>query len=223
MPPAVVELKAGARDEVLDRPGDEHLAGQRLRGDRSSHLDGNALNVPVREQHLAGVQARANLGAERSQLAGDRAGAADRAGRAVEDRKQPVAVPDGSAAKAGELRADDVSVTVDQRLAGRLVSRRSGEVGEQERHQDAIELCLLAGGAVEARHEVLDLVEQGILVTLPGQVIVSRQLDRPRARDVLAHETGGVALRLLGAVDEQGGHPDRGQDVADVDLPVHQV
>ena len=70
-------------------------------------------------------------------------------------------------------------MTVDQRLAGRLVSRRSGEVGEQERHQDAIELCLLAGGAVEARHEVLDLVEQGILVTLPRQVIVSRQLDRP--------------------------------------------
>ena len=39
-----------------------------------------------------------------------------------------------------------------------------------------------------AGEEALDLVEQRLAVALPRQVVVARQLDHPRARDVLAHE-----------------------------------
>ena len=71
-----------------------------------------------------------------------------------------------------------------------------------------------------AREELLDLVEHGLAVSGEGVVIDSCQLDPLGVGDVL----GQVPARLdrddavARAVEDECGHPDRGQDVTDVDL-----
>ena len=57
----------------------------------------------------------------------------------------------------------------------------------------------------------------------PTAVVVARQLDQPRARDVLGHETGALDGNdaVAGPVHDQRRHADRRQDVAHVDLRVH--
>src|SRR3954470_3462762 len=88
---AVGELEAGADHEVLDRAGDEHLAGRGLGADASADVHGHAADVVSHHLDLAGVQTGANVEAERLHSLGRRRRAADRSGRAVERRQEAIA------------------------------------------------------------------------------------------------------------------------------------
>src|SRR5215218_2790042 len=63
---ARLEGEAGARDEILHRPRDEHLARLRETGDARTGVDGDAAHVGAVELALAGVQAGADFDPERA-------------------------------------------------------------------------------------------------------------------------------------------------------------
>jgi hypothetical protein len=93
------------------------------------------------------------------------------------------------------------------------------DIGEEDRSQDPIGLDLVA----TPRQELLDLVEDGVGIPDPGQVVITRKLDELRPGDVL----GEVAPRfhrdglITGSVQHQCWNAARGQDWTHVDLGVH--
>ena len=67
------------------------------------------------------------------------------------------------------------------------------------------------------------MIEDAILIAHPGEVIVASQLNIPGTRNALGHVPGtfnaeGAVTR---AVKDEGGDPDRAQDVPDIDIRVH--
>ena len=89
---AVVEVDAGAGDEILDGARDEHLARPGLRGDARADVDGDAGDLVVAELALARVQPGADVEAELAhRVARSRARSGSRARRAVEGREEAVA------------------------------------------------------------------------------------------------------------------------------------
>ena len=111
------------------------------------------------------------------------------------------------------------SCLVEQFLPGaipelRRLRRRADDVGEEEGGEHAIGLHV----CLNTRQEALDLVEQRFSVTLPGEVVVSGQLDHTRPGNLLSHEARPLPEVLLRAEGDERGHGDRRQNVADVDL-----
>ena len=109
---AVLEGDARAGHEVLDGSRHEHLARAGGGSDARSGVDGDSRRLPGDDFALAGVNADANLEAELVNQLGDGASAADRPGRSVEAREEPVAGSvDLAAAEACELLSDRGVVT----------------------------------------------------------------------------------------------------------------
>src|SRR6185437_10462815 len=79
---AVVEVDPGASDEVLHGARDEHLSPASQRRDARANVHGEPADLPVDALALAGVQAGADLEAERANAVADRASAPDGADRA---------------------------------------------------------------------------------------------------------------------------------------------
>ena len=54
-------------------------------------------------------------------------------------------------------------------------------------------------------------------------MIMSRQLEQSRSRNVVGEKTAALHVdeRIPRAVDDQGWHVDRGQNIADIDLGEH--
>lgn len=61
----IVELEPGARNQVHDRSGHEHLDRGCKSGDASADVDGDAQDLAVEELDLAGVQAGADVESQR--------------------------------------------------------------------------------------------------------------------------------------------------------------
>jgi hypothetical protein len=112
-----------------------------------------------------------------------------------------------------------------QHIAPRAVAERCGtrrrvdDVGEQDGRQHAVGVA----GRTHAGHELLDLVQHDVLVADPRDVVVARQLEEPRVRDVAGDPAALVDTRLAvtGAVHDERRHVDRRQHVPNVDLRVH--
>ena len=140
---AVFEEEPGAGDQILDRLRDEHLACAGGGGDPGADRDGQAGDFPVVKLALAGVDACADLEAEFAHGFGDRLGASDRAGGAVEGREEAVAGGVALlAAEADQLSADKSVVTLEQ-IAPSTISElcralgRADDVGEENGRQNA--------------------------------------------------------------------------------------
>jgi hypothetical protein len=152
--------------------------------------------------------------ARRPERAHDRSRAADRACRAVERRQQLVPRPeDGTPAEPSQLGTDDLVVLAEVGGPG-----AGGRLQGQQRRKHAVGL----DGLAELREKPLDLVEQGFGVAFPRQVDVAGKLDHARARDALAHEARPVAPAFVCAMEHERGDADRRQQLADVDLGVHE-
>src|SRR5262245_42552499 len=221
---ALVEGDAGSGDDVLDRARHEHLAGLRRGGDPCGDVHGDPACAVVHLLDLARVHACPYVEPDHPERLADCRCAPDRARGAVEGRKDAVARHvDLASAKARELRAHEAMVLGEQVLPGAVAELRGSrggadDVGEQERCEHAIGLHLL----LNACQEALDLVEQRVSIALPGQVVVSGQLDEARSRDALAHEARSLPVVLARAVKHERGNTDRREHVADVDLLVHE-
>src|SRR5438093_12041387 len=100
------------------------------------------------------------------------------------------------------------------RLTGRI-----DDVREQRRREDAV----LEAGRADAGKKFLDLVDDVVPVP-PGDVCLAGQLDEAGTGDVLCYVTAFFKLRVVvvAAVEYQRLRLDARQDIADVDLRVHQ-
>ena len=90
MAAAVVELKAGASNEVPDCTGNEDFTSAGEVRDPCGGMHGYATNVIVPNLDLTGMEAAAHFDSEGSEFLDD-CGAAHAAGRAVEGGKKAVA------------------------------------------------------------------------------------------------------------------------------------
>src|SRR5262245_16575606 len=84
------ESDAGARHDVLDRAGNEDLAGPTQVGDPRPHVYRNAREAVALQEALARVHAGTNLEPARSDGGRKRECAANRASRAVKARQDPI-------------------------------------------------------------------------------------------------------------------------------------
>src|SRR5262245_27335836 len=108
MGPAVVELEAGADDQLADRARHQQLSGAGQGADPGADVDRHPEDVVAYELDLTGVDPDPDLQPDRRQFVADRGGAADRPGRAVEGGQEPVPHRlDLSPAVDLELAADD--------------------------------------------------------------------------------------------------------------------
>jgi hypothetical protein len=150
-------------------------------------VHGDSADIPVSKLALAGVESRTDLDAQRAHLLADRACAVDAPCRPVEGREDavargfylPTAVP-------VELTPDEAVVLLEQ-IAPASVAERRGAfgrldyVGEEHGRKGTVGLAL----AALACQELLGLVDDLIRVAGPGPMVVTRQLDEARARDLL--------------------------------------
>jgi hypothetical protein len=107
---AVVELKAGACDEVPDCTGNEDFTGAGKVRNPCGGMHGYATNVIIPDLDLAGMEAAAHFDSKGSEFLDDCGGAAHAAGRAVKGGKEAVA-----------KRLDLASAVTRQFLTHRLV------------------------------------------------------------------------------------------------------
>jgi hypothetical protein len=83
---AVVELDAGADDEIPHRARNDRFAGSCLRHDAGGEIDREAADVSASQFDLPRMESGSNLDAERADLSGDPSCASDRARPTVERR-----------------------------------------------------------------------------------------------------------------------------------------
>jgi hypothetical protein len=133
-----------------------------------------------------------------------RFGAADSAGGAVEGRTHAVA----AGGKRVPAEAGDVGA---RNLFGRI--------GEHHRRHDAVRLGL----GPRPRHQLLGFGHDGLDVADPGEMVRARQLDVPRAGNVLRHVSGvrHVDRHLVDPMEDHDGNPDRRKQRPHVDVEHH--
>ena len=211
---------ARAGDDVLDCARDEHLAGKGGRSDSRGDVDRNSADAPWRSARPRRCGCRPAARGRGREPTRDRRSAANGAGGAVEVATRPLADrADLAATKALELRAHDAIVPREQLLleASPPALAAVDDVSEEQGGEHAVRLEVLPE---PVRNRSISSSNGSI--ALPRQVVVARQLDHARARDVLAHESRPVAPAFLCAVEHERRDADRRQQVADVDFGVHE-
>src|SRR5436190_1610072 len=134
---AIVELEARALEQVAGRGRHQDFAGSGERGDPGGGVDRQAARAAGDDAHLAGVCTGPDPEAEVLDGRAHRGGAADGAGRRIEDREE--AVPGGrdlAAAMDVQLPAEARVVFDDERPPGRVADSpekrgRIDEVGQE--------------------------------------------------------------------------------------------
>src|SRR5438067_6035212 len=172
----VIELDAGAGDEIPHSLRDQHLTRRRRCRPACGDVHRNAAELVADSLALGGVDAGTYVEPEQRRRVLDRAGAADRARGAVERRHEPVAGRvDLDAAEALKLTPDRLVVPLEQ-LAPAAVAEcdgslgRSDDVGEENRGEDAIGVRY----GTHACEELLDLVDDRIGLADDRTAILSR-------------------------------------------------
>src|SRR5690606_30283466 len=90
VPTPRVQLKAGAQDEVTDRPADQHLSCLRESCYAGGDVHGDPAHRGAGAHDLTGVQACSDSELVTPQVLGDRQRAGDGPARQVEDGEEPV-------------------------------------------------------------------------------------------------------------------------------------
>src|ERR671922_2330082 len=222
---AVLEPDARARDEVFHGARHEHLTRPR-RGDHPrGGVDGDAANLVRYQLALAGVQAGTDLEVERTKGIADCTRAANRPSRPVECREEAVAGRVHLAAAKALQPAPDERMVLLQERAPLTVAQLGGAFGgshdvrEEHGRQDAVGVVHGPGSG----EELLHLVDDGVDVAGPDQVLVAEQLDVLRSRDLLRDPAAllDVHVAIVDALEHERRDLNRRQDLADVDLTVH--
>ena len=114
---AVLELQAGAGNEVANGAGDEDLSAAGQFRDARRDVDSDAADVVAHDFDLAGMEAAAHLDAERPHPLDDCRSAAHGAGGAVERREKAVAEAlDGAPAEARDFVPYRLVVPIEQNM-----------------------------------------------------------------------------------------------------------
>src|SRR6266545_3117782 len=142
--PALLELDPGARHEILDRRGDEHLARRGCRSETRPDRDGDPGDLSVVELAFPGVHAGTNLEAELAHAADDRLRRPDRARGTVERGEEPVArgVP-LLAPEARKLASHERMVPREEIAPGAVADLRGAlggadQIREEDRREHAV-------------------------------------------------------------------------------------
>ena len=154
---AVVELDPRAGDEVLHGARDEHFTGCGRVCDASPDRNGDPGQLPVVPLALAGVEADAELQAQRAHVRNQRARALDRASWAVERGEE--AVSGGVDLLSSELRdppTDDRVMAFEQITPGsvtelRRALGRADDVREEDGRQHTVDAGERHSGSGEGR------------------------------------------------------------------------
>src|SRR2546426_3435779 len=102
---------------------------------------------------------------------------------------------------------------------GRGMIGRADDVGEENRRQNAIRFPHVA----LASDKFLDLVDDRFGIGGPGEMVGAGEFDQFRVWNLPGYVTAGadVGGEVAGRVQDQCRHPNRGQNVANVDLVIH--
>src|SRR5215467_4112522 len=183
---ALAERDAGARDEILDRAGDQDFVGTRQGTDASGDVDGETGEIVAADFALSRVQARSHIDPEGLGGFGDGLGAMNGARRAVEAGQKTIPGRlDLLTAEAAQFVADCSVVRV-QKGAPPLVAFRRGslggrdDVGEEYGGQNAVDLSRrsLPG------EELGDLADHRLVVAIKEESIVAGYLDQASASNM---------------------------------------
>ena len=210
---AIFEVEPGPDDEVLDRARNEDLAGPGLGRDPCSDVNREAGNVIRQDLDLADVEPCTDL--EPEILTSSRIAAAQRIARAgpsnVAKKPSPVTLTSAPPKRASWCRTTRLwsarSRCHRASPSSAASLRRPDDVGEHHgrEHPAWIE------HRSNARHEILDLGNDRVLIARPDEVVGAGQLDVLRTRDVLGEVPPVRDAEAHGrlAVDDQGRDPDR--------------
>src|SRR5262245_7729455 len=216
---ALAERDAGARDEILDRAGDQDFVGTRQRTDASGDVNRETGEIVAADLALSRVQARSHIDPEGLGGFGDGLGAMNGARRAVEAGQKTIPGRlDLPTAEAAQFVADCSVVRV-QKGAPPLVAFRRGslggrdDVGEEYGGQNAVDLSRrsLPG------EELGDLADHRLVVATKEESIVAGYLDQASAINV----SGEVACSLgigVAVVQHQRRGLNRGEYTTNVEL-----
>jgi hypothetical protein len=185
-------------------------------------VDRDSSDVVTTDLDLAGVKTGPNLGTE---IGSDGAGAAQRAGRAVEHGEDPVP---GRLHQTARMVGDEPArrrVVRVQELAPLPVTAIGGatsridDVSEQHSGQHP---CRWRRRA-RASHELLELVEPCVLIANLREVVHARHLDQPSTRNAGSQLPAGSDRddRVVGPVHDERRHGDDGEHSAHVEPVVH--
>src|ERR671918_1014720 len=187
----------------------------------STDVHGDPPHAPVDQLAFPGVQTGPDRKAEPGELVGDRAGTPDRPCWTVERRQEPVTCrvhlspPEATERSShdGVVPLEEIAPPAVAKLGGAL--RRSNEGGEEHGGQHPIRLRPPS----DAGEELLDLVKQSVLVTDEHQVVMAGQLHERGARDPLSDVAAllHADVPIAGAVKNERGDTDRGEDVPHID------
>src|SRR5438477_4338981 len=220
-----LEPNSRARDQILDRMRDQDLGGlgQCRYPGRSMHCD--TTDVIADKLAFPGVKAGPYLDCKRVNGIGDALRTAYRPRRPVEPGQNAIAGrADLDPAILPKLPAHP-PVEPLQEIPPALVAHRRGpvgrahDIGEKNRRQDAIRFSHMALPG----EKFLNLVEDRFGISRPGQMVRAGEFDELRLWNPLGHVTARahVGRQVAGCVQDQRWHPNRGQNVPDVDLVIH--
>ena len=170
----ILELDAGASDQILDRAGDEDVLGAPDVRDTRSNMNGDPAHVVFRQLDLARVHADAHRDLEPAQLIANGAGAVDRPGGSVECGQEAVAQRlHFPAAISGELAPDGRVMRLEKVTPGliALCVRALGgidDVGEDHRREHPVDDRRRA----RACEELLDLRDCSVAVIVDKKEMV---------------------------------------------------
>src|SRR6266550_3368945 len=219
------ESKSRSRDQVSHRARDQDLVRTREAHDARPDVNGDPSNAGLHDVELSSVEAGAHLDAKLVYALDNRERAADGARRSVENRKEAVASPiDLSAAKTSELAANEAVMVADQGTPPCIAelkgpTRGLHHVREENCRQDARRFCAVAGTG----EEFLDLIQDGVGVADPRDMVDAGKLDVSRVRYSLSHvaRAAHVDAPIARAMEDERRDVNGRQDVADIDRERH--
>src|SRR4051794_13991447 len=186
---------------------------------------GNANNIVSDEFALASMQTATDPQIERAHRVTDRARATHGTRRPVERGKKAVA---GGVDFAPTILAEHAPSfgieRIQQDAPGTVAKcggafRRSCNVDKQHSRKHPIRLrCLPMPG-----DELFDLIKNFILIANPDHMVLTAELNQFGAGNLLRHVARMFYVNhpLISAMQNQGWYARDGQNVSDIDLPVH--
>jgi hypothetical protein len=222
---STLEHEPGTGYEVLHRTRDEDLTWLGQTCDACPDVHRDAADLLVDQLALARVHADADLHAEipYATRCGERA--SDRPGGSIEGGEEPVACRVHLGTAIPKEQTPDHLVVMEKELLPsdapelRRERRRANDIGEHDRREHAVDLCLFSA---ELEEETLDLLERTVLVGGHPAVVVPRQFDQRGPGDVIGDVPSlldRLDLVFLGMQDECR-DPDRGQDATGIRVSI---
>ena len=196
------------------------------RCDSRADVNGDAADIVAHHFALASMKPGTNFDAKRFDFFGNSASATNAARRTVEGSENAIAgCLDLMAAETSEIASDRGVMTIEQVMPTAIAERggflgRADDVGKENGSEHPVDLDWRPRTGQKLLDGIGDL--HGIVAD-EWYVIFSRKLDIARAGNVLGEITSTLDVdgHVFGSMDDKRRHPDRREDIADIDLAVH--